>query len=58
MLLALIAEGLGADLDDYDIPAERLDEYLSGAGGGPAADPEARRLEVLAMAEAVGGEVG
>ena len=57
MLLALIAEGLGADLDDYDIPAERLDEYLSGTGG-PAADPEARRLEVLAMAEAVGGEVG
>jgi hypothetical protein len=58
MLLAQIAEGLGANTSGYDIPADRLEEWLEEAAEtGPSRDPGRRHLEVLAAAEAVGGEV-
>jgi hypothetical protein len=53
-LLALIARGLGADLDDYETPAERLSDLGEPE---PARDPAIRRLEVIQIAESIGGDV-
>ena len=55
MLLAHIAQGVGADMEDYEPPSERISGYLAGLG---PADPDRRRAEVLAVIEAAGGEAG
>ena len=56
-LLALVATGLGTKgLERYEPPSAHLAEAL--AGPGPAEDPEIRRLEIMTLADALGGEAG
>jgi hypothetical protein len=55
MLLAHIAQGLGADLEDYEPPSERISGWLTDLA---PQDPTRRRAEVLAVIDAAGGEAG
>lgn len=59
MLLSVTAESLGADMDDYALPGDRVREWLDGTAPGQVpADPEIRRLQVLAAVESGAGELG
>lgn len=55
--LALLAQHAGADTADYEPPSVRIREDMAEAAVKAAADPERRRMEVLAAVEAVGGDL-
>jgi hypothetical protein len=59
MLLATIAQGVGAELGDYEPPSQRIRDYLAvPPDPGQPGRGEGRRLEILAAVEATGGEAG
>jgi hypothetical protein len=56
-LLAVMAQGLGAKLRNYEDPAERLAGHLDELAHGPGGSTEDRRAAVLAAVLGGGGEV-
>lgn len=55
-LLALVARGLGAELEDYTPPSVALAEDLADTGKPDDGDKSNRALEVARFMSAAGGE--